>query len=186
MIKSTGRDIKIIIIKPEKNKREKDKTPGILWMHGGGLTATLCMYARDKKEVNIAYQMPLYPMLDCKDTESSKDNHSFVWNTRKNHKAWKLYLGGLKKIPAYASASRQTDYSNLPPAYTFISDKDPLYSETVTYIESLKKAGIKAEIYIYRNSPHGFDISVPQRLFQFFLEKFFFFCYLVYSFYLHN
>ncbi|NCD09656.1 MAG: steryl acetyl hydrolase [Negativicutes bacterium] len=31
---------------------------------GGGLTAALCMYARDKGEVNIAYQMPLYPMMD--------------------------------------------------------------------------------------------------------------------------
>lgn len=27
---------------------------------GGGLCAALCMMARDKGEVNIAYQMPLY------------------------------------------------------------------------------------------------------------------------------
>ena len=38
---------------------------------GGGLTAALCMYARDKGEVNIAYQMPLYPMMDNLDTDSS-------------------------------------------------------------------------------------------------------------------
>ena len=31
---------------------------------GGGLAAALCLYARDLKEVNIAFQMPLYPMLD--------------------------------------------------------------------------------------------------------------------------
>ena len=31
---------------------------------GGGLAAALCIYARDKKEVSIAFQMPLYPMLD--------------------------------------------------------------------------------------------------------------------------
>ena len=43
---------------------------------GGGLTAALCMYARDKSSVNIAYQMPLYPMLDDRDTESSQDNHA--------------------------------------------------------------------------------------------------------------
>ena len=43
---------------------------------GGGLTAALCMYARDKGSVNIAYQMPLYPMLDDRDTESSRDNHA--------------------------------------------------------------------------------------------------------------
>ncbi len=43
---------------------------------GGGLTVALCMYARDKKEVNIAFQMPLYPMLDDRDTASSKNNKS--------------------------------------------------------------------------------------------------------------
>ena len=38
-------------------------------------------------------QLPLYPMLDCEDTESSADNHGRVWNTRRNHWGWKHYLG---------------------------------------------------------------------------------------------
>ncbi|MBQ3575397.1 MAG: alpha/beta hydrolase fold domain-containing protein, partial [Clostridia bacterium] len=59
---------------------------------GGGLTAALCMYARDRGEVKIAFQMPLYPMLDDRDTDSSGDNHGISWNTRRNHAAWKLYL----------------------------------------------------------------------------------------------
>lgn len=59
---------------------------------GGGLCAALCMMARDKGKVHIAYQMPLYPMLDNLDTESSADNHGRIWNTRRNHLAWKLYL----------------------------------------------------------------------------------------------
>ena len=63
---------------------------------GGGLTAALCMMARDRKEVNIAYQMPLYPMLDDHDTDSSRDNHAKVWNTRRNHMAWRMYLKGIK------------------------------------------------------------------------------------------
>ena len=42
---------------------------------GGGLCAALCMLARDKGEVNIAFQMPLYPMIDDRDTDSSRDNH---------------------------------------------------------------------------------------------------------------
>ncbi len=40
---------------------------------GGGLCAALCMMARDRGEVRIAYQMPLYPMIDNFDTESSAD-----------------------------------------------------------------------------------------------------------------
>ncbi len=59
---------------------------------GGGLCDALCMMARDIGEVNIAYQMPLYPMLDNFDTETSADNHGKVWNTRKNHFAWKLII----------------------------------------------------------------------------------------------
>lgn len=48
---------------------------------GGGLCAALCMMARDTGAVNIAYQMPLYPMLDNFDTETSADNHGKVWET---------------------------------------------------------------------------------------------------------
>ena len=38
---------------------------------GGGLAAALCLYARDRGEIPIAFQIPLYPMLDCEDTDSS-------------------------------------------------------------------------------------------------------------------
>ena len=238
-ISSTGRDIEILILRPLKNARPKSKTPGILWIHGGGyrtgmtemiymsralnlvktygavvvtpeyrlsheapypaaledcyaalkylkehieelgindsqlmvggesagggLTAALCMYTRDKGEINIAYQMPLYPMIDNEDTESSKDNHAPIWNTKKNHSAWKLYLRGLegKEVPAYAAPARQTDYSNLPPAYTFVGDIEPFYCETLTYIENLHKAGIEAKVDVYPNRFHAFDMMMP-------------------------
>ncbi len=114
---------------------------------GGGLCAALCMMARDRGEVRIAYQMPLYPMIDNFDTESSADNHGRVWNTRKNHFAWRLYLrkNAKKEVSPYAAPARQTDYSDLPPAYTFVGDGEPFYTETCTYIENLQKAGIEAE-----------------------------------------
>ena len=102
--------------------------------------------------------MPLYPMIDCEDTETSKNNRSLVWNTRRNHYGWRKYLAGLSgEIPCYASAARRKDYSGLPPAYTFVSTAEPFYSETVTYIENLKKAGIPAEIDIYPGLYHAFD-----------------------------
>lgn len=59
---------------------------------GGGLCAALCMMTRDRGEVDVAFQMPLYPMLDNFDTESSKDNHGKVWNTKRNHFGWRMYL----------------------------------------------------------------------------------------------
>ena len=131
---------------------------------GGGLMAALCMLARDRGEVNIAFQMPLYPMLDHRDTDSSRDNHGISWNTKRNHAAWKLYLRDIEdKIPAYASPARQTDYSNLPPAYTFVGDREPFYCETLTYIENLKKAGVPAHVDVYPTGFHAFDMLLPFR-----------------------
>lgn len=128
---------------------------------GGGLTAALCMYARDRGEVNIACQMPLYPMLDDRDTDSSRNNHAPVWNTKRNHEAWKLYLKGVNDITPYAAPARQTDYSNLPPAYTFVGDIEPFYCETLTYIHNLKKAGVDASVDVYPGWFHAYDMFLP-------------------------
>lgn len=131
---------------------------------GGGLTAALCMYARDRGEVGIAYQMPLYPMLDDRDTESSRNNHRLPWNTGSNHRAWKKYLAKVSgEVPAYAAPARQTDYTGLPPAYTFVGDKEPFYCETLQYVENLKRAGVEAEVQVYPTGFHAFDILLPFR-----------------------
>jgi len=131
---------------------------------GGGLCAALCMLARDEKSVNIAYQMPLYPMIDNFDTESSKDNHGKVWNTRRNHLGWRMYLRDKAKdtVSPYASPSRCRDYSGLPPAYTFVGDGEPFLCETKEYIENLKKAGIEAHMDIYHTDMHAFDMLRPE------------------------
>lgn len=128
---------------------------------GGGLTAALCMYAQDKGEVNIACQMPLYPMLDDRDTDSSRDNHAPVWNTKRNHAAWKLYLKGVEPVTAYAAPARRTDYTGLPPAYTFVGDIEPFYCETLTYIENLQKADVEAQVDVYPDWYHAYDLYFP-------------------------
>ncbi len=237
-INSTGGKIDLLILRPITNAKPKAKTPGILWIHGGGyvtgmagmiymsraihlvkkygavvvtpeyrlskeapypaaledcyaaltylkehadelgvndsqlmvggesagggLTAALCMYARDKGEINIAYQMPLYPMIDNEDTDSSRDNHAPVWNTKRNRKAWKAYLRDVHgEIPPYAAPARQTDYTSLPPAYTFVGDIEPFYCETLTFVENLQKAGVEAKVDVYPGCFHAFDMLLP-------------------------
>ena len=132
---------------------------------GGGLTAALCMYALDRGEVNITFQMPLYPMIDDQDTESSRDNHGISWNTRRNHAAWKLYLRDLKgsEPPCYAAPARRKDYAGLPPAYTFVGDKEAFYCETRAYAEKLKQAGVPAQVDVYPTGFHAFDMLLPFR-----------------------
>ncbi|WP_256984407.1 MULTISPECIES: alpha/beta hydrolase [Paenibacillus] len=131
---------------------------------GGGLTAALTLYARDKGEVNIAFQMPLYPMIDDRMiTESAKDNNAPIWNSAYNQWAWKLYLGELagQDVPPYAAAARATDYSNLPPTVTFVGDLEPFRDETIQYVENLRKAGVPVDFELYKGCYHGFDIIQP-------------------------
>lgn len=128
---------------------------------GGGLTAALTIYARDKGEVNIAFQMPLFPMLDDRGiTESSKDNDAPMWDSNSNTIAWRLYLGKLyggESVPAYAAPARLDDFSDLPPAYSYVGTIEPFYDETCIYFEKLKAAGVECQLDVYPGGFHGFD-----------------------------
>lgn len=130
---------------------------------GGGLCAALCMLARDRGAVNVAFQMPLYPMLDNLDTETSRDNHGRVWNTRRNHFGWRMYLRGRAKSTdsPYAAPARQENYRGLPPMYTFVGDGEPFCAETLSYVEHLKNAGVSATVDVYHSDMHAFDMLRP-------------------------
>lgn len=67
-----------------------------------------------------------------------------------------------KDISPYAAAARQTDYSNLPPAYTFVGDGEPFYQETLTFIDNLQKSGVFAEVDVYPTDMHAFDMMDPE------------------------
>ncbi|MDO9254409.1 MAG: alpha/beta hydrolase [Bacteroidales bacterium] len=133
---------------------------------GGGLAAALSLYARDKKEVNIAFQMPLYPMLDDRmQTESATDNNAPVWNSKSNYFAWKLYLGelfGKDVVPEYAAPARATNYSNLPPTATFVGDLEPFRDETILYVENLRKVDVKVSFRVYEGCYHAFEQVCPK------------------------
>jgi acetyl esterase/lipase len=129
---------------------------------GGGLTAAITLLARDKGEVNIAFQMPIYPMIDDRMiTESSQNNNSPAWTSLANKIAWKMYLGNLygsSSVPAYASPVRADDYSGLPPTYTYVGSIEPFYDETRNYAAALQKANVAVELDIYEGCFHGFDV----------------------------
>ena len=131
---------------------------------GGGLCAAVCIKTRDTGEVNVAFQMPLYPMLDDRDTETSRDNHGRVWNTWKNHFGWRCYLRGTDRetLPPYAAPARVENMEGLPPAYTFVSTGEPFYAETLEYIRRLKDCGIPASVDVYETDMHAFDMMRPK------------------------
>ncbi len=129
---------------------------------GGGLAAAVSLYARDKNEVAIAFQMPLYPMLDDRmDTQSATDNDAPLWNSKSNHVAWRLYLGALlgkEDVPEYAAPSRSRDLTGLPPACSFVGSIDPFHDEMIDYLERLRAAGTFVNYKVFDGCFHGFDV----------------------------
>ena len=126
---------------------------------GGGLTAAVCLYARDKGEVNIAYQMPLYPMLDDRMiTASSRNNDAPVWNTPSNEAAWSLYLEGIEEVPIYAAPARAENLRGLPPACTYVGTIEPFHDETVDFVNRLRAQGVEVAFREYEGCFHAFDM----------------------------
>ncbi len=129
---------------------------------GGGLTAAVSLLAREKGEVNIAFQMPLYPMIDDRMvTPSSRGNAMPVWNSHSNEIAWRKYLGnlyGTADVPAFAAPARTTDYRGLPATYTYVGSLEPFCDETAAYVAALREAGVEAEIHVYEGCYHAFDV----------------------------
>lgn len=127
---------------------------------GGGLTAAVCLYTRDKAQIPVAFHMPLYPMLDDRElTASSKNNDAPVWNTQANRLGWKLYLKGLKaNVPYYAAPSRATDLSDMPACCTYVGTLEPFHDETVIYCDQLREKGIPVHLKEFEGCFHGFDL----------------------------
>jgi acetyl esterase/lipase len=130
---------------------------------GGGLTAAVTLLARDRGEVAVAFQVPLYPMLDDRPTASSRDNAMPVWNTATNEAAWDRYLGPLRggDVPATAAPARATDLAGLPPTLTFVGDVEPFADEVVDWCARLRAAGVPVTAHVYPGAFHGFDLVVP-------------------------
>ena len=133
---------------------------------GGGLTAAITLKARDTQDVNIAFQMPVYPMIDDRQiTESSQFTGVPVWDAKTNALAWRWYLKDLKQqnkeIPAYAAPARNRNYKKFPPTISLVGSVEPFRDETIQYINALKKENIPVKFKLFKGCFHAFDLTVP-------------------------
>ncbi|MGC8634282.1 MAG: alpha/beta hydrolase [Candidatus Limnocylindrales bacterium] len=132
---------------------------------GGGLTAALTLLARDRGEVAIAFQLPLYPMLDDRcATPSARENDAPVWDAVTNRHAWRIYLGelaGTDRVSPYAAPARATDLAGLPPAFTYVGSIEPFRDEVVDHVRRLRAAGVPVAFEVYAGCYHGFDVVAP-------------------------
>ena len=130
---------------------------------GGGLAAAVTLKARDTGDVNIAFQMPIYPMIDDEQPQDAERNIDVpVWNTLTNRIGWQAYLAALEQsgsaIPTYAAAARNSDYAEFPPTITFVGTLEPFYRETQAYVRSLRDAGIEVRYAEFEDCFHAVDV----------------------------
>jgi len=142
---------------------------------GGGLAAGLAILARDRAEIEVAFQMLIYPMIDDRNvTPSSRAiTDPRTWNREKNIFAWNTYLGDASNgdgVSPYAAASRAKDLTGLPPAFIAVGELDLFLDENIEYAQRLLQAGVSTELHVYPGATHGFDntrsASVSKRLIQ--------------------
>jgi len=129
---------------------------------GGGLAASLALLARDRAEVNIVFQLLIYPMIDDTNVTQASPTvpDTLLWTRESNLLGWKAYLGadfGKKTVSAYAAAFRAKDLTGLPPAYIVLGELDPFLKEDITYAQRLINANVPTELHVYPGACHGFD-----------------------------
>ena len=129
---------------------------------GGGLAAAVSLKATDDDDVKIAFQMPLYPMIDDRQNSASAvANNAPVWDEKANRLAWSRYLDGVENVTPYAAAARCTDYSKLPPTITYVGSLEPFRDETKIYVGNLRRANVPVAFEMFDGAFHGFDLMVP-------------------------
>ncbi len=130
---------------------------------GGGLAAGLGLLARDRAEVNVCYQLLIYPMIDDSNVEQAGPEvpDAPIWTRANNLVGWRSYLQqepGSEGISAYAAAIRAEDVSGLPPTFIGVGTPDLFRDEDIAYAQRLMKAGVPTELHVYRDGFHAFDV----------------------------
>ena len=133
---------------------------------GGGLAAGLALLTRDRAEVELAFELLIYPMIDDRNIAPASETvpDTFVWSREDNRIGWQAYLGrepGGAGVSPYAAAARATDLKDLPPAYIAVGGLDLFLDESITYAQRLLAAGVPAELHVYPGGCHGFNLFGP-------------------------
>jgi acetyl esterase/lipase len=122
---------------------------------GGGLAAALALLTRDRGEIDLAFQLLVYPMLDDRGPRSAPRNEYRLWSPRSNRFGWAAYLGATD--PEVAVPARRDDLTGLPPAWIGVGTCDLLYDEDLAYAELLTSAGVPCHVEVVSGAFHNFD-----------------------------
>lgn len=131
---------------------------------GGGLAVALALYARDQREVAIAYLMPLFPMMDDQTFRRKAKIQKLTEPDLNRARGWEMYLSVYEtrgQVPIYAAAARVDELTGLPPVCTYVGRDDPFYEETIAFVKKLKEANIDVAFRIFPGRFRVFDWLAP-------------------------
>lgn len=135
---------------------------------GGGHAALLAIAARDRREVPVAFQCLIYPMLDDRTGSTRKvapGIGEILWTTQSNRFGWSSFLGvpaGSAKVPARGVPARTRDLAGLPPTFIGTGAIDLFVDEDIDYGQRLLNSGVPTEIVVVPGAFHGFDVFAPE------------------------
>jgi acetyl esterase/lipase len=131
---------------------------------GGGHAALLAITARDRGEMQLLFQMLIYPMIDDR-TGSSRATPphlgAFNWNADANRFGWRCFLGeepGTDRVPSCAVPARLQSVAGLPSTFIGVGALDLFVDENVNFARRLLVAGVPTELLVVPGAFHGFDL----------------------------
>ncbi len=116
------------------------------WSAGANIAAVTCQLARDRGGPQIAGQLLVCPVTDCRfDRPSYAENAAGYFLTRGlMFWFWDIYCSPDDRTDPRVSPIRGK-LDGLPPAYIVTCEFDPLRDEGIAYGEALAKAGVAVE-----------------------------------------
>jgi acetyl esterase/lipase len=133
---------------------------------GGGLAAGTTLLARDRYGPALLGSLLMYPMID--DRNQTLSSHQIdgvgVWDRGSNEMGWSALLGdrrGTDSVSIYASPSRATDLSGLPPTFIDVASAEVFRDEAVAYAARIWADGGIAELHVIPGGYHGFENLAP-------------------------
>ena len=140
---------------------------------GGGLAASVALMARDRGGPELAGQVLIYPMLDCRtggpdDRWANAHTGEFIWTRDKNRFGWESLQGAYRPTDArkgWFSPSLAEDLSGAAPAYISTGALDLFLDEDLDYARRLIDAGVPTELHVYPGAIHAFE-AVPGTVLQ--------------------